>query len=356
MGNVVHQRTQGLARGTGARRQPGGVEAGEQARGDGFGIALDPRDLPGKEDPGMVAQRERLGKHPGRVDVGVAVNLAVAKEFGLLQPGNQAQNPCLLAEFQVVLEADQVVGVGAKVLAAQLHHRLGHLAGARIAQAYGLHGAEAQRIPAAPRQFLDRQAAFEVFQLLPFLAFDCLGGDEGIVEAVVFLFRHGAVDVIGGAFVVAGGKVDALHVDGVGFDDGADGVVKGELAAAGEPGDLGAKGGRGERSGGDDGELLGIERRNLFPVNGDAAFLLDGASHQSRKFHPVDSQGVPAGTALASAQLSRAEPARRISCLSSQGAVFSLSDLSELEQTNSAKSAVWCAGVERRAVHHERIS
>ena len=41
------------------------------------------------------------------------------------------------------------------------------------------------------------------------------------------------------------------------------------------------------------------------------------------------------------------DPARRISSLSNQGAVFSLSDLSEFEHTNSAKSAVWWAGVER---------
>src|SRR5215470_1843337 len=48
----------------------------------------------------------------------------------------------------------------------------------------------------------------------------------------------------------------------------------------------------------------------------------------------------PAGTALASAQASNGEPARRISCFRSQGAVFSLSDLSELEQTSSPKSGL----------------
>src|ERR1035438_9677257 len=40
------------------------------------------------------------------------------------------------------------------------------------------------------------------------------------------------------------------------------------------------------------------------------------------------------------------EPARRISSFSSQGAVFSVVDFSELEHTSSAKFAVWCAGVE----------
>ena len=84
----------------------------------------------------------------------------------------------------------------------------------------------------------------------------------------------------------------------------------------------------------------GIERGHLFPVDGDAAFLLDGAGHQAGEFHPVDGQGVAGGHSAGIGAASRAEPARRISCLSSQGALFSLSDLSELEQTNSAKSAV----------------
>ena len=42
-----------------------------------------------------------------------------------------------------------------------------------------------------------------------------------------------------------------------------------------------------------------------------------------------------------------AEPARRISCFSSQGAVLGDSLLSELEQTSSPNSAVWWAGVSR---------
>ena len=55
----------------------------------------------------------------------------------------------------------------------------------------------------------------------------------------------------------------------------------------------------------------------------------------------------PAGTAVWRAISISSEPARRISSFSSQGAVFSLSDFSEFEQTSSAKSALWCAGVER---------
>src|SRR5436190_8087489 len=55
----------------------------------------------------------------------------------------------------------------------------------------------------------------------------------------------------------------------------------------------------------------------------------------------------PAGTAQPFAISISNDPARRISSFSSHGAVFSLSDFREFEQTSSAKSDVWCAGVER---------
>jgi hypothetical protein len=55
----------------------------------------------------------------------------------------------------------------------------------------------------------------------------------------------------------------------------------------------------------------------------------------------------PAGTAHSRAMSSSSEPARRISSFSSHGAVFSESDFKEFEQTSSAKSDVWCAGVDR---------
>jgi hypothetical protein len=48
----------------------------------------------------------------------------------------------------------------------------------------------------------------------------------------------------------------------------------------------------------------------------------------------------PAGTAHSRAMSSSSDPARRISSFSSQGAVFSLSDLREFEHTSSAKSEV----------------
>src|SRR6476646_1439734 len=54
----------------------------------------------------------------------------------------------------------------------------------------------------------------------------------------------------------------------------------------------------------------------------------------------------PAGTLVPLAMRNSSESTRRISSFSSQGAVFSLSDLSEFEQTSSANLSVWCAGVD----------
>ncbi len=75
---------------------------------------------------------------------------------------------------------------------------------------------------------------------------DLAGTASAVVRAsrkrVVLFFGEGAVDVVGGAFVVAGGEVDLVHVDGGGVDDGGDGVVEGEVVGAGEALEFGGEG------------------------------------------------------------------------------------------------------------------
>ena len=186
------------------------------------------------------------------------MNLAVAQEARVFEAGNEAQDASLLAELEMILEADEVVAVGAQILFAQLHDGPGSFAGARIAQANGLHGTEAEGVAAAAGQHFDGQAAFEIVELLPFLGFGGFGGEQRVEKAVELLAVHGAVDVVGSAFVPAGGHVDAIHVDGFGIDDGGDGVVEGEVAGAGEALDLAAEGVGGERAGGEDGALCAV--------------------------------------------------------------------------------------------------
>jgi len=173
--------------------------------------------------------------------------LAVAQEARVLKSRNEAQDAGLVAPFQVILEADEVVAVGAQILFAQLNDGPRSLAGARIAQADGLHGAESQSVAAAAGEDFNRQAAFEIVELLPLFRFGGFGGEQRVEEAIVFLAIHGAVDVVGRAFVPARGEVNAFHVDGLGIDDRGDGIVKREVLRAGDALNLGAESGGSKR-------------------------------------------------------------------------------------------------------------
>ena len=105
---------------------------------------------------------------------------------------------------------------------------------------------------------------------------DGFGGGEGVEEGLVLLLGEGAVDVVCGAFVVAGGEVDAIHVDGGGVDDGGDGVVEGEVAGTGEALEFRGEGGAGEWAGGEDGDGVGIVPCIIAASKGGDFFAVDG--------------------------------------------------------------------------------
>ena len=115
------------------------------------------------------------------------MDLAEAEELGVLEAGDQAQDARLFAELHVVLEADQVEALGAQVFLAELHDGPGAAAGARVGQAHGLHGAEAQGVAAAARDLFDGQAGFEVGGVV----FGDVGGDglgfEQLVDETLVL-------------------------------------------------------------------------------------------------------------------------------------------------------------------------
>ena len=94
--------------------------------GDRFHIAFDAADLSGEENLRVRFHLQRLGKQRGRIDVGVAVNLPVAQEARILESGDQAQDAGLLAELQMILKSDEVVGIGAQIFLAQLHDCVRH--------------------------------------------------------------------------------------------------------------------------------------------------------------------------------------------------------------------------------------
>ena len=148
-----------------ALREGCGVAAGQKAGGDGLGVAFYAGELAGYEDVGVGAELEGFGEERGGVDVGVAVDLAEAEEGGLLEAGDEAEDAGLLAEFEVVLKADEVVGVGAEVFLAELDDGVGPAAGLGVGEAGGLHGAEAEGVSASAGGLFDGEAAFEVLEL-----------------------------------------------------------------------------------------------------------------------------------------------------------------------------------------------
>ena len=91
------------------------------------------------------------------------MDLAVAQELGVLQARDQAKTRSC-SPNSGGSESRPGCRRRREVLLAQLHHGVGPLAGARVAQAHRLHRAEAQRVAPAPRQLLDGQAALEVAQ------------------------------------------------------------------------------------------------------------------------------------------------------------------------------------------------
>lgn len=134
------------------------------------------------------------------------MHLAVARKLGVFEAGDQAQDAALFGEFQVGLEADQVVEIACQVVPPQLDDGVGAASGARVNETNRAHGTEGQRVTPAFGNDLDRQAAFEEMMrarldagldgVFERVQFDALGSQQGTDEGFVFFFREGTVDVI----------------------------------------------------------------------------------------------------------------------------------------------------------------
>jgi hypothetical protein len=149
-----------------------------------------------------------------------------------------------------------------EVILTQLHHRVGTLVCARVAQSHRAHWPKRQRLRAALGDDLHGQTALEERPRLHACAdgvfkcpqFDPLSGLERGHEGFVFLFRERTVDVIAVLFahVVTRGAEGDLHVDRVRADDGCDGVEEIEMLRAVQRRDGFRKPRRRERSRRDD--------------------------------------------------------------------------------------------------------
>ena len=132
---------------------------------------------------------------------------AEADEFGLLESGNHAKDARLVAPFDLRLEPDEAEMVAREIVLTQLHRRVGLATGARIDQPDRFHRPEPQRIAPAMRHHLDRQAPFEETFLVEVVDGGRFRRDQRVVEPLVLVACHRAVQVVAFAVVDAAGGI-----------------------------------------------------------------------------------------------------------------------------------------------------
>ena len=273
-------------------------------------------------------------------------------ELGLFQPRHQPQHARLVAPLDLRLEAHEAEVIAGESVLAQLDDGVGRVAGARIAQPDRLHRAEPQRVAAAVRHHLDRQAALEEHFPVEVVDRRRLGVDERVVEAVVLVAAERAIQIVALAVVHAAGRPclhglrrgvgrggvgcarrgeagrlglvalpeapvpargaeDLRSIDALGEDDRADGVVEVEVIAADEAGQIRGEAVRRERSGGDDGRHAGRgDGRDLAAMHRDARMRGDRVGHHRGEAIAIDGQRRARGHArgVRRAHHERAEP------------------------------------------------
>ena len=112
---------------------------------------------------------------------------AEPRELGALEAGDHAEHPHLLGVLELGLEADHVEQRAEPIVLAQLHDGVRLLVRpVRIGEPDRLHRPEAQRVAAALRHHLDRQAAVEIGRrVLPVVERDAVAGEQRVEEGVV---------------------------------------------------------------------------------------------------------------------------------------------------------------------------
>ena len=299
---VPKQRAQGgLDRGLGqfpAGGQPGAeLESEPQPAGRRFHVAFHAGDLAGQIHPRARQEFQALAQHPGRVDEGVAVDAAQARELGRVQGRDHAKDPLLFPVGELGLEAHQIERGAVHVFRPQLHHGIGPPARARVGQADRLHGAKGQGALASLGHGFDRQAALEMEFLFKgptrHLARFEQGGHESLVRGLV----QGAVAIVPFPFLPARGPERLLHVHRRGGDDGRDGVVEIEAVL---PHGLGQAHGHPVRGQGAGRHHHGLETgqtrigqaHDLPAHQRHEGFVFDPGSHGRGKMFAVHGQGL----------------------------------------------------------------
>ncbi|CAN3960230.1 Phosphate-binding protein, partial [Dysosmobacter welbionis] len=198
----------------------------QKAGGGGLHISLHAGHLAGKGEPGLRFQPVVPVQQPGRVQKGIPVHDAVAQKLCVVEGGDHGEHPPLLREFQVGLEAHQVVHRAVGVVSPQLHHGVGLLSRAGILQPPGLQGAVAEGIVAPAGHDLHGHTALKYHLVLKAVDRGLLGRGQLLPEGVVLLLGHGAVDIVRRSPVIPGAEPGLVHVHALGGDQGGRRVVE----------------------------------------------------------------------------------------------------------------------------------
>ena len=299
MADVMHQtpvsRSPRRRDGHAPRHQLSREDPRQHARGDGFRIPFHAGELSRNQNARSRLQLQRLRQQRGRVDIRIAMNLAIPQKLCVFESRNHPQNPRLLAKLQMILKSNQIVTIRAQILAAQLHRRVRPTPRLGICQSRRLHRPKPQRIPPTPGRLFDRQAALEVLRLLPLLRLRLLRRGQRVDERLVLLLGERAIDVIGRSLVPARREVHLVHVDRRRVNNRRDRVIESQVITSGNRLQSLGQRRRGQRPGSQNRQLrrTRIQVCNLFAHNPDPRLRLQPFLHQPRKHLPIHRQRMP---------------------------------------------------------------
>src|SRR5947209_16534382 len=120
------------------------MKSRQQSCRNRFCISFHAANLSGKEDIRMPLHLETLFEKRWGIEIRVAVDLPIAEKPRVLKSRNETQHARLLREFQVVLEAHQVIRVSPQVLVTKLHDRIRKCSRSGIAKSHRFHRTKPQ--------------------------------------------------------------------------------------------------------------------------------------------------------------------------------------------------------------------
>ena len=188
-------------------------------------VPLHARDLPREIKRGIAFHRKRGVQNIGRLQIRVTVHNAITFIFGVFQRGNQTEYTFLFAEFQVGLATDKPVACSRGVLLPQLKNGE-RSPSAPVRKPDRLERAVTQGLLSAGSHHFDGHTAFKYFPFFKAVKSYLFRREKLRYEGVIFIFRHGAVDIITRTFAVSVARKRAGKIDAVRRDDGRGRIVK----------------------------------------------------------------------------------------------------------------------------------